>query len=129
MDARKNRKFPKSERLCAQPRIQQLFEKGERKLIYPVLFYAFPSADPVHQVLISAPKKRYKRAVDRNYLKRMMREAYRLQKSEIEDVSPRFDLGFQYVGKEIEPYTKIAASVHQFFTLLRKGNETSELKG
>ena len=64
------------------------------------------------QVLFAVAKKRYKRAVDRNLLKRLMREAYRLNKqsllySPLTDADKRIVLSIGYIGKEISDYSFI----------------------
>jgi ribonuclease P protein component len=75
--------FRKEERLCSRKHLDLLFKNGSSFLLYPFrvsyLFIDQP-ADVPAQVVINVPKKRYKRAVDRNLLKRRIREAYRLNK-------------------------------------------------
>lgn len=77
--------FPKIERLCSKSKIDQLFLKGKTlnakpfKLIYSI-DPALEGQAPV-QILISVPKRRIKKAVDRNAIKRAIREIYRLNKN------------------------------------------------
>jgi len=99
--------FPKEEHLCRKKLIEQLFGKqGSSFGVYPLrlTWLAAPartSAPP--QVLVSVPKRTFKRAVDRNRLKRLMREAYRLNKYQLLDAPgghPVALLGILYTGKE-----------------------------
>lgn len=76
--------FSKEERLCSRTLIKGLFSGGSSFFVYPfaVHYQLVPdsiSAYPA-QVTFVVSKKRFKRAVDRNLLKRRMREAYRLNK-------------------------------------------------
>ncbi|WP_223833721.1 ribonuclease P protein component [Pedobacter riviphilus] len=77
--------FRKEERLCSRKHLDLLFKNGSSFLLYPFrISYLFVDV-PAHvqaQVVINVPKKRYKRAVDRNLLKRRIREAYRLNKQD-----------------------------------------------
>ncbi len=78
--------FKKEERLCSEKLLSSLFKNGSSFLFYPFRVTWIASTEPQvfpAQVLISVPKKRFKRSVDRNLLKRRMREAYRLNKSEL----------------------------------------------
>jgi len=105
--------FSKEERLAGKSRIDRLFRTGSSFVVYPyrVVFLStektFPSDFPA-QALVSVPKRRFKRAVDRNLLKRRMREVYRLQKADLyaflREHSLRLHIAFQYVGKEELPF-------------------------
>lgn len=78
--------FRKEERLCGELRIDALFREGETVMSFPLraCWRCLPAADSTNdspvKVLISAPKKKLHRAFQRNRAKRLMREAYRLQK-------------------------------------------------
>ncbi|WP_410221279.1 ribonuclease P protein component [Pedobacter sp.] len=104
--------FKKEERLCSKKSLDLLFKKGSSFLFYPfrVTYLSVPqSHDFPVQVVINVAKKRYKRAVDRNLIKRLTKEAYRKQKQELlyDHLSiPQtvLLLSVQYVGKEIYSY-------------------------
>ena len=76
--------FPKEEHLCRKKLIEELFGKqGSSFGVYPLRIVWIKSEAPTAappQVLISVSKRTFKRAVDRNRLKRLVREAYRLNK-------------------------------------------------
>ena len=74
--------FSKYERLSKRNDIQELFSKGSSFYLYPftIKYLAKPELD-YSVVLTSASKRNFKRAVDRNFLKRRMREAYRIHKT------------------------------------------------
>lgn len=101
-------KFNKEERLCSRKLLDLLFKNGSSFLLYPFrLTYAFSGVDHQYpaQVVINVAKKRYKRAVDRNSIKRRIREAYRLNKSAqlypfLNQRSDLLLLSIQFVGKE-----------------------------
>lgn len=75
--------FKKEERLKSRKLIEQLFDEGKRLKSFPIQLVYLQiehDTDYLVQASFSVPKRRFKRAVDRNKVKRLMREAYRLQK-------------------------------------------------
>ncbi|MBC6368950.1 ribonuclease P protein component [Algoriphagus sp. AK58] len=110
-----NYKLPKSERLHAEKLIKELFNEGSSFFLYPfkVLFLVKKEMDgQTNQVLFSVSKKKIKKASGRNFIKRRIREAYRLNKSILPPNG--ILLGFIFVGNpemsfsEIEPKMKVA---------------------
>jgi ribonuclease P protein component len=104
--------FKKEERLCNKRLIESLFQNGSSFLCYPfkVSWLLSEESQPFPvQILFSVPKKRFKRAADRNLIKRRMREAYRLHKQQylydkLNDAGKKIILSLGYVGKVIAPY-------------------------
>lgn len=80
-------KFPKSERLTNKKKFEKLFESGIVVKAFPFkLIYLIEDtkedAEPM-QFAFTVPKRSFNKAVDRNYIKRRMKEAFRLSKHEI----------------------------------------------
>ena len=106
--------FSKIEHLCGEKRITRLYTQGDAFIAYPVrvVFLIEPKSDtePAN-VLISVPKKRFKRAVKRNRLKRLIREAYRLNKQELieklEEKHLQIHIAFNYVSDDVLEYAAI----------------------
>lgn len=99
--------FSKSEHLCGDTRISRLFTQGESFIVYPlrvVYIVTTNEEKEVVSVLISVPKKRFKRAVKRNKLKRLIREAYRHNKHTLIETmianGKKLHLAFNYVSDE-----------------------------
>lgn len=118
--------FKKEERLCNKRLIDKLFHSGSSFLCYPFkaswLYHTEPQQYPV-QVLFSVPKRRYKRAVDRNLIKRCMRESYRLHKQQslynlLQSADKTIVLSVGYIGKEIAPYSVIEKKMQKLLIQL-----------
>jgi len=111
--------FTKEERLCNKKLIDQLYHNGSSFLCYPFKVSWFVNADAQPfpaQVLISVSKKRYKKAVDRNLIKRRIREAYRLHKQQylyslLGEADKKIVLSIGFIGKEIAPYDFIEKKI------------------
>jgi RNase P protein component len=106
--------FSKVEHLCGEKRIGRLFTQGEAFIAYPlrVVFLIEPKNDLAPaSVMVSVPKKRFKRAVKRNLLKRRMREAYRLNKLPLSelllDKALQVHIAFNYVSDDVLEFSQI----------------------
>lgn len=99
--------FKKSERLCSKKIIQELFSKGSSFYIYPykVIYKADPESN-FHQILISVPKRNFKKAVLRNRIKRRIREAYRINKHLLK-THHKLQIAYIYTAKELLEYKEI----------------------
>ncbi|GAB4328300.1 MAG: ribonuclease P protein component [Flammeovirgaceae bacterium] len=103
-----SQRFPASERLRKDKEIQELFEKGSSFFLYPykVMYriHAKPSVK-MPAVLISVSKKYFKKAVDRKWMIRRIREAYRLNKNTFFSKPHKFaSIAFISVAKQKESY-------------------------
>jgi len=103
--------FSKKEKLCSEIRFKALFANGESFLIYPyrVSFMQNEQVSPAPvQIAFGVPKKIFKRAVKRNYIKRRMRECYRLQKNDlltfIESKNITISVFIAFIAKEVVDY-------------------------
>lgn len=115
--------FKKEERLCSKSAIDTLFHSGSSFVVYPfrVVYLLTPAPVQEVKVILSVSKRRFRRAHDRNRIKRLMREVYRLQKGTLlypllEDKSLNFAI--QYIAKEELPFAvlkeKMSKLMNQF---------------
>jgi ribonuclease P protein component len=107
--------FSKKEKLCYKKHIDQLFNDGRSFTLNPFkVFYVVTEGQetwPAH-VLIAIPSKKFKRAVDRNRLRRLIREAYRLHKHRLNDVGKHLHLGIVYTGNTTAiPFTELEQKI------------------
>jgi ribonuclease P protein component len=106
-------RFSKKERLSKKKVIEELFAKGSSRPAFPlkVVYIRHPDHEQsLHQVLITVPIKNFKKAVDRNTLKRRIREGYRLNKALLPD-TPTLCIAYIYIAKEILPSATIHKSI------------------
>jgi ribonuclease P protein component len=117
--------FTKAERISIQKEIDLLFEEGNSFLVYPlriIYLQKKPVAGVSVSILVSVPKKRFKRAVKRNRVKRWIRESYRLNKNTLCESLAAADKGlliaFVYVGKELYDFATMEAAVKKALPVL-----------
>ena len=118
--------FPKQERLCGQLRIKQLYQEGRHFVCWPLRVTYRLSEDDTTQVVLWAPKSIFKHAVDRNRMRRLMREAYRLNKHILEETCPdkHYQLAMNYIDREQQPYPIIEKAMRK--TMKRLAGAGSE---
>jgi ribonuclease P protein component len=107
-------KFPKSERLTSRKLIEKLVEEGNSFSQYPfrLSWMAVPlTAQVPAQVAIVVSKRNFKRAVDRNRIKRLMREVYRKNKSNFYKIltnkKMQCALLLMYTGKVVPDFAEV----------------------
>ena len=130
-----NYRLPKSERLHADKLIKELFNEGSSFFLYPFKVQFFVKKDQgsgTTQVLFSVSKKKIKKAVGRNFVKRRMREAYRLNKALIPPSAPAMSIGLIYVSSELmefsEIQTKITLALKKLASIVNENQKQHEIE-
>ena len=117
----------KKERLKSRKQIDVVFAEGKAVTVFPVrVVYLFGPAAPetVAQIGVTVAKRHFKKAVDRNRLKRLLREAYRLQKTPLtQALKEAHKTGyffFMYTDKTMASFTTVQAAMHQLLQKLQQ---------
>lgn len=109
--------LPKAERLCGLTAVAALFERGKSTGAGCLRCrYLHRPDEGAPRIVVSVPKRLFKRAVKRNLLKRRIRESYRRQKAL---VPAGMDLLFVYTAPEVLPYADIYAAMTLVLTALQ----------
>jgi ribonuclease P protein component len=119
--------FGKEEKLKSRKKIDELFLRGKSFTVSPVRvsyqFFHAPDA-AILQAGVTVSKKHFKKAVDRNRIKRLLREAYRLQKNElVEIIKEKGKQGFvffMYTDKTILSFGIIREAMNKCLLRLQK---------
>ena len=121
--------FQKRERVVSEKLIDELFNGGHSHSLaaFPLRVIYMKSehqdGQPPVQVLISVPKKRFHHAVDRNRVKRQIREAYRRQKSLLADKVPPTQIlviAFVWLSDQLQPSAEIDRRVKNLLERMAK---------
>ena len=118
MEAKASYSFKKEERLCGKTLIEALLAKGKHGSVPGMRYLVRKNTGCEHaRVLISVPKKIFKRAVKRNLCKRRIRECWRKQKHLL-TCENGIDILFMYSSKEILTYEEIFTAIGQIIEKL-----------
>lgn len=106
-------KFPKTQKLKSKKTIEELFKSDSSIYLYPFLikFSENATATKTTKVLVTVSKRNFKRAVDRNLIKRRIKEVYRMSENNMVDVPLDFfvpeNMAIIYTAKDIKPFNFI----------------------
>ena len=120
----------KLERLKSKKLIEKLYQDGNSVKSFPLRMMYLQTAhtsDFPAQVGVSVAKRNFKLAVDRNRIKRLMREAYRLQKEiDYDQLDEPYVFMISYLGKKEVPYEEVYSNMNKLLTSFVK--ETKNIK-
>lgn len=126
--------FGKEEHLCGKTAIDELYKTGESFFLYPFRAqYKEVSEESVPvRCLVNAPKRRFKHAVDRNRIKRLMREAYRKNKHALCDTmkgaGATMQIAITYSGDTIESQAFVEKRMRRVLDQILKGKDGKRLE-
>ena len=109
----------KNERLKSRKLIEQLFSEGNKFSVAPlrVFYLNTENKKTLLQFGVGVSSRNFKKAVDRNRIKRMIREAYRLQKSvlqnKLKEKNGELHFFIIYTGKEIPDYKEVQSKIQK----------------
>ena len=111
--------FPKKEKLKSKKLIEQLFTEGKSVSAFPLRLIYLPTTfndGVIFKTGISVSKRNFKKAVDRNYIKRLLREVYRVNKTTyFNNISTQYAFMILYIGKEKPTFTQVETQMKRVF--------------
>ena len=118
--------------MCGKKAIETLLAKGRHGSVGPIRYiHRADNGEEFSRILISVPKKLFKRAVKRNLLKRRIRESWRRLKHNLVAAEHGMDILFIYSTKEVMTYQDIYTHIESVISKLnenqakQKRNETA----
>lgn len=117
--------YPKHEKLKSKKQIEQLFTVGKSVSKYPLRLVFVPvelEATEKIKLGVSVSKKHFKKAVDRNYYKRLLRECYRLNKHILlNNLDKPYAMMFFYQSKEAMSFSEMnEKTIHLFEKFIKE---------
>lgn len=119
----------KNQKLKSRKAISQLFIEGQSAKSFPLKMIYLPvkEEDSETKVAFSVPKRNFKHAVDRNRIKRLLREAYRLHQHEFfEEHEINYNIMFIYMSNKMPTYIEVESKLKKLFLKFKSSLPTSE---
>ncbi|MCK5820805.1 MAG: ribonuclease P protein component [Bacteroidales bacterium] len=120
-------KFRKSERLSSQKEIQALFSDGHSFHSFPFrVVWKFSDKPDNHlaRVVISVPKRKFKKAVDRNLIRRRIKEVYRVQKhilyDHLDQAEVKLIFMLMYTHDEIMDFNELEGKISKLLVRFKQ---------
>ena len=111
--------FNKKEKLKSKKLIDQLFNEGSSVSAFPLRLVYIKTEfedDVIIKTGVSVSKRNFKTAVDRNRIKRLLRESYRLNKSiYFNNITTQYAIMILYIGKDKPTFTQVETKMKQLF--------------
>lgn len=130
--------LPKSERLYLRNAISGLFAKGKSFVVFPyrVIYRLLPESDSQDArvaIMTIAPKKKFKHAVDRNRVKRLTREAYRIHKlplmQQLKEENQKLQVAFIYMDNRFLTFGETEERLLQILKMLGQKAHKRKISG
>ena len=116
--------FSKKEKLKSKKLIDKLFAEGQSVSAFPLRLVYLKTAfddDVITKTGVSVSKRNFKNAVDRNRIKRLLREAYRLNKADyFNNLTTPHAFMILYIGKDKPTLTQVETSMKLLFEKFSK---------
>lgn len=123
--------FPKPMKLCGELRIRATQQQGKRIVVWPLRAHVAPSDNGRTQVMVWAPKSLHKHAVDRNRIRRLMREAYRLNNDALvkaEAAGKTLHIAIYNMDKQMPDFAQIQRAMRKIIAKIADNMDKTSAK-